>query len=665
MPEIIHIAIAVLCILTFVKVIGYVLVKVFIKNNPVNNSVFLQAATGISFIAMGYAVYCTRLHTLYMPSFFLLLALFIYRSINSIKHLNFKDAFTGLSELLLASLIFTLPFIFFYNPFSSKIYVIGHDYAYYSYLSYYLSYYGIENASGIFNFQDYYAQINKIYHYLELWLIAFVADTFKLHNFVVAHAFMAITAMTLVYIFVAECLKNINIYQKVLLLLIIPTTFFVLPFFKNIPFLNSTYNLGNQSFWIFPKYFFILLTILAYVKLHEAKMKYDVVIFLFLPFAHTGTTFLGAFILLMLFLVEIFMGNVSGLLRKILVFIFPRYIVDNSLSLNNYKIKLFNLKISDKALVTAITLAVYVTISFALLKHYSAKDKYTENIFNLSEVFSFSYLILLIKIITKTIIDSFLVTIPFTLVLFIFKKQISKFYTAMPFYLIVIFLFSGLVSYAVFNYVTNEAAQFYYYVFFTVMPVFLIYALMNLWVNTKPNNLLLVMLLFFLGYSVYSFYFSQLSFNSNFVEKSFLKNIKYSFEKNNATHRPGAVFYNNNFVNPRLLRITQGYELLGMAHPALFYIRFSQLPDISSLSPILKRDIMAFEKMTYPYSVYCRLNNIEKDYTPQSVMAAMKHYRVNWLVEDKNSYLPDYLKPYVSSTVVDSVNNAKVHFISW
>jgi hypothetical protein len=43
----------------------------------------------------------------------------------------------------------------------------------------------------------------------------------------------------------------------------------------------------------------------------------------------------------------------------------------------------------------------------------------------------------------------------------------------------------------------------------------------------------------------------------------------------------------------------------------------------------------------------------------------MKNFNVNWVVEDENSYVPDYLLPYVDYVLHDTMRAKKIHFLVW
>ena len=64
----------------------------------------------------------------------------------------------------------------------------------------------------------------------------------------------------------------------------------------------------------------------------------------------------------------------------------------------------------------------------------------------------------------------------------------------------------------------------------------------------------------------------------------------------------------------------QEYSVLGMVYPGLQYTRFSPLPDLSEFSKPMIRDLKTYEYDGHPYSVYCKSNGIDADYSEESLL---------------------------------------------
>tara|TARA_Y100001978_G_C23311101_1_gene253883 strand:- start:171 stop:506 length:336 start_codon:yes stop_codon:yes gene_type:complete len=107
----------------------------------------------------------------------------------------------------------------------------------------------------------------------------------------------------------------------------------------------------------------------------------------------------------------------------------------------------------------------------------------------------------------------------------------------------------------------------------------------------------------------------------------------------------------------------QEYPVLGMVHPGLYYSRFSPLPDISGFSIPLMNDIQTYDASTNAYSVYCRKNNVKKDYSGSSILRAFEYFNISWLVETPNSYTPNYIKSFIDTTIIDHKRKTKIHFL--
>lgn len=105
------------------------------------------------------------------------------------------------------------------------------------------------------------------------------------------------------------------------------------------------------------------------------------------------------------------------------------------------------------------------------------------------------------------------------------------------------------------------------------------------------------------------------------------------------------------------------YAILGLVHPGLYFSRFSPLPDLSNLSLNSVSDIHKFDSGTNAYAVYCKNNNVNKDYSQESILRAFDYLNICWVIETPNSYIPRYIEPIIDTTIVDDKRDTKIHFL--
>ena len=371
-------------------------------------------------------------------------------------------------------------------------------------------------------------------------------------------------------------------------------------------------------------------------------------IFLFLPFFHSGTVPLGMLLLILIYMHYIYekyrvskTGNTMGLLKRVCLFFLP-----------------------DRRSIFLIAISVvFLVVSLSLFAYYSARDNHTQHLFNLSDVLSFSFLKVLISIAGKTVIDTIIVSLPFLLFILLNRKLIQLNEKIISSRIVLTILVSGFMSYLIFNFTTNEAYQFYYYAIFTVLPVYFIFNIFSIYIYKTSKIRSLAGVLIFVFYSLYSFYSSQSIFNLQYLSNDLKEEIKFNFKKRNLLNKPGAIFYKSDYNNSRHLRGMQEYSVLGMVYPGLQYTRFSPLPDLSEFSKPMIRDLKTYEYDGHPYSVYCKSNSIDADYSEESVLRAFDYFNIHWVIETPNSYLPNYLINIVDTTIIDSKRSTKIHFL--
>ena len=98
-----------------------------------------------------------------------------------------------------------------------------------------------------------------------------------------------------------------------------------------------------------------------------------------------------------------------------------------------------------------------------------------------------------------------------------------------------------------------------------------------------------------------------------------------------------------------------------MVYPGLQYTRFSPLPDLSGFSKPMIRDLKIHE-YDGPYSVYCKSNSIDADYSEESLLRTFDYFNIYWVIETPNAYLPNYLMNSVDTTIIDSKGVQKFIF---
>ena len=173
---------------------------------------------------------------------------------------------------------------------------------FFGYISHELNHFGIENVKGIFNSFIEFQDIRNIYHFADLWLVSKVYEVTGIHTFYIVFMYVPVLSISLLYVFILQFFKNLKYLDHFVLLSLLMGTLFCIPYFNDVELLNSTFNMGRQSFWTFSKYFFILGVFLFYFQLRYLRYLYPEMIFLFLPFFHSGTVPLGMLLLILIYM---------------------------------------------------------------------------------------------------------------------------------------------------------------------------------------------------------------------------------------------------------------------------------------------------------------------------------------------------------------------------
>lgn len=629
------------------KLSGAILTQFLFSNENFRQSVFVQVLTSLTVLTITYACIKSSFQTIYSLPFFVILFYTTWSVIKNYRLFSIHFLFNNIYQIFIPVIFISSCYIIFFVTNSGHEFIIGHDHAFFGYHSFELAHFGVENRSGIFNDFSEFSQMRHLYHYADLWLISLISELSNIHNFYIVFLYVPILSISMLYMFVCQFYNKLKVRDHLVLLSLMMGTFLCIPYFSEIELFNSTFNMGRQSFWTFSKYFFIIGIFLFYFLSKYNKNTKAEFIFLFLPFLHSGAAPLGMFLLLFLYFNYLFEGlqklkdiNHENLLKRFREFIFK----------DQKSIFLFRISLS------------YLIISVGIFIYYSVGDDYSKNVLDFSDILSLSYMKLLVIIGGKTIFDSLLVCAPFILFIWLNRKIIRPANEFISLKILLMILFSGFCAYLLFNYSTNEAYQFFYYVFFTILPIYFISKIFEIYMNRK-NKLQLIGVLVFSCYALFSFYNTQVSFHSDYLSKDFKNELKNVFERRGALDTPGAIFYKSEFNSSRQLRGMQDYQVLGMVHPGLYYARFSPLPDISGFSIPLMNDVETYDKSTNAYSVYCRKNNVKKDYSEASILRAFEYFNICWLVETPNSYTPNYIKSFIDTTIIDHKRKTKIHFL--
>ena len=244
---------------------------------------------------------------------------------------------------------------------------------------------------------------------------------------------------------------------------------------------------------------------------------------------------------------------------------------NSELSFSSSKQKVFHIISLSKIRQLCISFISCFLVSTLLFYYYLDSDEYITSVFNLSRLFSLSYFKLILVMGLQTIVNSLILIFPFIIFIYWNRKYINN-ETVIRLKTLLIFMFSGFSCFLLFNYTTNEAYQFYYYVFLSIVPVFLISNIFSIYVM-HTNRIQLIGIALFVFYGFYSFYNSQILLSNGYVKKEFIQTLRSNFTKKEMINKPGAIFYNSEFNNSRNFRGMQDeYAILGLVH--LIFSRF-------------------------------------------------------------------------------------------
>ena len=630
------------------KFSGAIITQLVFTDKNLRQSVFVQIVLGILFITFGFACLKSNFNSILTIPFIVILILTIIGIKKNHQFFSIDHISEGIKIVFFPVAIISLLYIPFFISADAQL-MVNNDIIFFGHNSHYLSNLGIENRNGIFNSLAEFSEIRHLYHYADLWLIALLTKTNNVNVPYVILMGGPVISISVVYYYLREYYTRLELFQKFILLFLLISTLVCIPLLRNHDFFNSTFHLGRQSFWSFPKYFFVVSFFLLYIKLSKLNKSYAELILVVLPFAHTGT----------LPLVMIF------LICKITMSIYEVWndLKGNSeLSFSSSKQKVFHIISLSKIRQLCVSFISCFLVSTLLFYYYFDSDEYTTSVFNLSRLFSLSYFKLILVMGLQTIVNSLILIFPFIIFIYWNRKYINN-ETVIRLKTLLIFMFSGFSCFLLFNYTSNEAYQFYYYVFFSIIPVFLISNIFSIYVM-HTNRIQLIGIALFVFYGFYSFYNSQILLSNGYVKKEFIQTLRSNFTKKEMINKPGAIFYNSGFNNSRNLRGMQDeYAILGLVHPGLYFSRFSPLPDLSNLSLNSVSDIHKFDSGTNAYAVYCKKNNVKKDYSKESILRAFEYLNISWVIESPNSYIPRYIEPIIDTTIVDERRDTKIHFL--
>ena len=630
------------------KFCGSIITQLVFTDKKLRESIFVQVLLGIIFITFGFACLKSNFESILTIPFVVIIIIALIGSRKNYPFFSVHHIREGLGFVFFPVAIVSLLYLPFFISADGQL-IVNNDITFYGHISYYLSDLGIENRNGIFNSFTEFSEVRQLYHYADLWLIALFTKSNSVNVSYLIFMCGPVISISVVYYFIRESYTQLELFKKFILLFLLISTFVCIPMLRNHEFFNSTFHLGKLSFWSFPKYFFIVSFFLFYIKLRKLNKNYAEFILVFLPFAHTGTLPLILILLTCIITMQIYeaWNDIKA---------------NSELNFNAYKQKVSHIFSQDKIRFLCLSLISCFIVSSSLFYYYSDSDEYISSIFNLSRLFSLSNFKLMTILGLQTFLNSLIIIAPFILFIFLNRKSIHQ-ETVIPLKSVLIFIFSGFSCFLIFNYTSNEAYQFYYYVFFSIVPVFLISNVFSIFVNhSKRIQFIGVLLFVFFGF--YSFYFSQILLSNGYVKKELIQTVRSHFTKKGLINKPGAIFYNKDFNNPRNLRGMQDeYAILGLVHPGLYFSRFSPLPDLSNLSLNSINDVRKFDSGTNAYAVYCKKNKVEKDYSQESILRAFDYLNIGWVIETPHSYLPRYIEPMIDTTIVDEQRETKIHFL--
>jgi hypothetical protein len=597
---------------------------------------FIRMTFGLLLILSILVIYKTAAHTVFTGIIVVLTLIGVFWNVYNERissktylHSVFNYAKKILIFGFIIGLFFSCAYALVYQVWrTDSIAVIHHDYTYYSQVSYYLVNQGIENRLGLMNEFREYQNIKIPYHYPDLWLIGIISSVTGISNIYVTHSLVPVLSIcVLFFALLPLVLKKEDSsadYKKVVfLILLLPCTYFgIVSLVGKNPFFNSTHQLSIQSYWSFPKYFFLLPTYMMFCYFKRLTLPFYLLPILLWPFINIGSVPIGGLFVFFLTITE----------------------YKNSSRKQN--------------LLNAGTTIAFGILSVGVFLYYrdeSGQGK-MNNISKVTNLFSFQYVILLFKIFFKSLIDIFLVTIPFIVLIIASKNYTVKSFIRTH-YAEFLLLLAGLISYLMFNHVTREAYQFFYLPFFGIFPLFFILATYKCIEDFSGYKWFLLVSIFCF-HSLWSFFASCNSFlGKNRIAVNELAILKAKFSDNGILHKPGAFFVKEDKARVRI----NGFQVYNPT--AMLF------PGVSGHNSVYREykpekglwtDIQEYQTWT-PYYKYCsQVLNEMPDNSPKQVIGYLKHFDVEWIAINDSYYMPEFLKPYVCDTWNDTSNDFKL-----
>lgn len=400
----------------------YIVTSIFLDSKK--NSTFNIMLVGVVIFPTIYAVIVSRgVSVLSILLIITLISFLFYRKVKiriRFSNINPKPIIIGIVFL---TGIYIIHLFYFYNFIEGINYIIKSDYEYYSRLASYLRDTGIENI----NIELFLSESKSVvpYHYIEMWFTAFVSDFFKIHS---QYALMLIVIPILYSVIFFGGVdiiriiknklgikKNIIDYLIGLFILITSTAGFLYP--NYIPFLKS--DVWSMQVHGYHKLIYVYAIFIA-ILINFLKKDYKLVS-------------------LLVSILIVCQVNVA-----------PAILVSYTLFFV-YQLKLR--RISMKSFIENISLPMITLVLFGLFyKIYGGQDNVSlEKSEIINQFNNFSNIRIAINIIGKTFIQILIISLPFFILFFYYRKRLKKYIEKDFFYFLIFLNIGSLLSWVLFN----------------------------------------------------------------------------------------------------------------------------------------------------------------------------------------------------------------------
>jgi hypothetical protein len=628
------------CIGTVLFPIGH------LKKLKSNQMYIIQIILGLYFFVCAVVCYLTSFRTT-LSGFLIILLLFgflthLSRLNQQTPFFNFQTFKNSIQSIVIdSSLIVLLLSILYYFVYSlwqkDQVYVIGHDYDFLSSQAYYLVSTRQESIYGVFNMPDLYKGVHPPYHYFDLWIAGILSFISGISPSYINHSFLPMLIMCIVYMSICVVLINkfgkLNWFQKVLIALTIPTTFFTFcGLYDKFSLLRSTFDM-SQSFWVFPKNIFITLFFIVFFFLYRNYQKQALSLIIILPFIHIG-------------------------MSPVVVIFISLVLLNRCFFLKTFQ----HLSLRDIFFLFSLTILI-VGILFLF---YNSNSKVVNETTTFQLLQSPKYWFQMVKIAIKTVIDTALLLIPtvilLTQIILQYKNRRKLFLLKLfnSFYPYFLWLSAGLISYLLLNHSTYMAQQFYSLIVFSLLSFLNILAFAYLFIK-KRSLATGVFYVLFAVHSIYSFFLMNFHFNNIWVSSKLINQLESRISTDKQALHTGIFFVKPNINNMRTQTQMQPYHLLPQIDISLYAVRGNHL-NLEPVSGIWKDNIY-YQENYLPIVRYLREKGEHVNNSKEQVLDFIQHYNIKWLTVDPNTYMPEYLKPFVRDSIYDPFFETTVYFL--